>query len=381
MGLPERVALFLKGEKMAKVTKAKKPTYTAAQKATLAKAKVSANKAHISTKTSGALARNHAQQTVARTTQQYSKMVNTPKKATTTKTTTKSAPKTVAKTSTAKSTPTPKTGNSALLNNLNYMATRTTNAQAANEVSRAAAQDAMNFAQQSANNANLAAYTMQKDQQVYNAQQAQQANQFSADMWQKQADFNAQQQKLAQEYNTNERLAAQEYNTKMVNEERAWQEKMASQSIQMRMKDLEAAGLNPILAYAQGGANVGGGAAIGTHAQSVSPASVGSISGQAGTSGLAGTHSASGSSFTGQLDNASWQLALLGAAAGGISDAIKALADFKSNENGEAQEFVQEFIKNPVKQGKHKINKTIDKLFGTHKSYKSNANAGGGSAW
>lgn len=89
-------------------------------------------------------------------------------------------------------------------------------------------------------------------QQDFAAQQAQQAQGFSAAQVQQQEDFQAQQADISRNYNT----AA----TKQLED---WQYWMSGSSYQRATQDMKNAGINPMLAYMQGGAPGGsGGAAI-----------------------------------------------------------------------------------------------------------------------
>lgn len=71
---------------------------------------------------------------------------------------------------------------------------------------------------------------------------------------------------------------ANEFNSAQAQASRDWQERMSNTSFQRRMTDLREAGLNPMLAISQGGANVGGGASA-----SFTPVQAGLISSAAAT--------------------------------------------------------------------------------------------------
>lgn len=88
------------------------------------------------------------------------------------------------------------------------------------------------------------------------------------------------------EWQSNERYQAQLYNTAEAQKNRDWQQEMSSTAYQRAMADMKAAGLNPIMAYAQGGASTPGGSAGSISQGSVSLGNPGALAG-AGVSSAA----------------------------------------------------------------------------------------------
>lgn len=76
-------------------------------------------------------------------------------------------------------------------------------------------------------------------------------------------------------YNRIQQDAAMSYNSAEAAANRAWQERMSNTSYQRAMEDMRKAGLNPILAYAQGGASTPSGAHGSIGQSSISAPSVG----------------------------------------------------------------------------------------------------------
>lgn len=159
-------------------------------------------------------------------------------------------------------------------------------ANTANNWSLKGQQNAMGFnaSQSAAANALNTAYL--QSQQAYNDYQAALANATQQDTWNRTAEYNSQE----------------------AQKNRDWQEYMSSTAYQRAVKDLKAAGLNPILAAMQGGASMGTGAT----------ATQGNISAAMASSGLQSGAMNSVGGFQGIMENTSGALAIAGAIADGF---------------------------------------------------------------
>lgn len=130
-------------------------------------------------------------------------------------------------------------------------------------------------AQQAMNAENIRNQNMW-NQQTLNAQMAQHRQ--NTDFMEDQQVFNREERQFAEQFNAHQAFLARDSNSMEAEKQRVWSTNMANTAYQRAMADMRAAGLNPILAYQQGGAQTPSGATASGPAASIAGASSGMAS-------------------------------------------------------------------------------------------------------
>lgn len=185
----------------------------------------------------------------------------------------------------------------------------------ANGVSAAAQAAQGSFNQASANNANAIGDERIAAQYGFNSGQAAMANDYTSMMWDKSAAWN--------EAMFNKQM---EFNAEQAKLQREWEEHMRATAYQTAVKDMESAGLNPILAVSGGGIQTGSGSG---GAASVGLPQMSGASGAMASGGLLQGNQASEGNYTGQMEYMGGMLGLLSAGLNGLSTALSVMGQNK----------------------------------------------------
>ena len=101
-----------------------------------------------------------------------------------------------------------------------------------------------------------------KQAYAYQGQEAAMQGKYNSQSMLKQMGYNTLQAIMQGVYNHIENSVAMNYNSAEALANREWQEHMSSTAYQRAVEDMKKAGINPILAFANGGASTPGGSAV-----------------------------------------------------------------------------------------------------------------------
>lgn len=218
----------------------------------------------------------------------------------------------------------------------------------------------VNAQMQAAGMANAASAAAQNQQFAMNMAMMSKQLENNTNLMRESMNYNAQSAREANALQYQMQQEAMQYNALEAQKQRAWQQEMSATAYQRAVQDMRKAGINPILAATNGGANVGSGAAANiSSAKAAQAQGVGTPSVGLGSVG----------NYTGQGYHLSDTFATFGAILGTVGNILSA---FQSNGIGQG---VQNYVTDGIKQittgiGKG-VQKTAEKIDNAYNDYKN----------
>lgn len=223
----------------------------------------------------------------------------------------------------------------------------------------------VNAQMQAAGMANAASAAAQMQQFEMTRELIKQQAQENRDVMNAQMAYNAQSAQKANELQYLMQQEAMAFNAEQAEKQRSWQTEMSATAYQRAVEDMRKAGINPILAATNGGANVGSGASASISSAKAAQAQ-GVSSGEVGLGGVG--------NYTGQGYHLSDSFATFGAILGTVGNVLSALQS--SNIGQGIQNYITDGIAQVTNGIGNGIKKTSDKIYETmYSPYKNYRNS------
>lgn len=187
--------------------------------------------------------------------------------------------------------------------------------------------------------ANAASAAAQQNQFAYNMEALKQQISANTQMMRESMAYNAQSAEMANALQYKMQQEAMAFNSEEAKKQRDWSQQMSATAYQRAVEDMRKAGINPILAATNGGANVGSGASA-----TISSAKAA----QANSIGTPGVGLPSVGNYTGQGYHLSDTFAMFGAMLGTVGNILSAFQAKKSTLGNDVQNYVTKGTKQIV---------------------------------